>query len=111
MSATPVQIVRYQDRTLADAVLHTDLAPTVLIEVEKEWGPIRREAARKLHGAGRIKEVPQHFLWDWGAKSQKLQFLAYRCLGIECAGKMQATRGRGHRDIVIPRLPMSRFFC
>jgi hypothetical protein len=33
--------------------------------------------------------VPQHFLWDWGAKSQKLQFLAYRCFGIECAGKWQ----------------------
>lgn len=89
MSATPIQIFRRQDRALVDAVLHTELAPTVLVEVEKEWGPIRLEAARKLHRAGRIKEIPQHFLWDWGAKSQKLQFLAYQCLGIECAGKWQ----------------------
>ena len=46
-------------------------------------------AARRHKRAGRITEIPQHFLWDWGAKSQKLTFLAYRCLGIECAGKWQ----------------------
>lgn len=89
MSTTPVQIVRRQDKELVDALLHTELAPSVLVEAEKEWGPIRLDAARKLHRAGRIKEIPQHFLWDWGAKSQKLQFLAYRCLGIEYAGKWQ----------------------
>jgi hypothetical protein len=89
MSAIPIQIVRNQDRALTDAVLQTDLAPSALFEAEKEWGPIRREAARKLYRAGRTMEVPQHFGWDWGAKSQKLQLLAYRCFGIECAHKMQ----------------------
>lgn len=89
MSTIPIQIVRRQDKVLVDAVLHTELQPKVLIDVEKEWGPIRLEAARKLYRAGRIKEVPQHFLWDWGTKGTKLQFLAYRCLGIECAGKWQ----------------------
>jgi hypothetical protein len=89
MSAIPIQIVRNQDRALTAAVLQTDLAPSALFEAEKEWGPIRREAARKLHRAGRIKEIPQHFRWDWGAKAQKLKFLAYRCLGIECAKKLQ----------------------
>jgi len=89
MSTTPIQIFRRQDRTLVDAVLHTKLAPTVLVEVEKEWGPIRLAAAQKLYDAGRIKEIPQHCRWDWGAKSQKLHFLGYKCLGIECAGKWQ----------------------
>jgi hypothetical protein len=89
MSAAPIQIVRRPDGASVDAVLHTELAPKVLVDIEKEWGPIRLEAARKLHRAGRFKEIPQHFLWDWGAKSQKLQFLAYRCIGIECAGQWQ----------------------
>jgi hypothetical protein len=89
MSTIPVQIVRRQDRALVDAVLHTELVPTVLVEAEKEWGPIRLEAAKKLCRAGRNREIPQHFHWDWGAKSHKLQFLAYRCLGIECAGNWQ----------------------
>jgi hypothetical protein len=89
MSPIPVQIVRRQDKALVDAVLHTELLPTVLVEAEKEWGPIRLDAARKLLHAGRDGEIPQHFHWDWGAKSINLQFLAYRCLGIECAGKWQ----------------------
>src|SRR5207244_10942930 len=89
MSTGPIQIVRRQDKALVDAVLHTELVPKVLVETEKESGPIRRKAARKLKNAGRIKEVPQHFHWDWERKSQKLQLLAYRCCGIECAGKIQ----------------------
>ena len=47
-----------------------------------------RGRARTLSGR-EDQGDPQHFRWDWGAKSQKLQFLAYRCFGIECAGKMQ----------------------
>jgi hypothetical protein len=89
MTATPVQIVRRHDKGLVDAVLHTELAPKMLVDTEKEWGPIRREAARKLQSAGRFLEIPQHWHWDWDKKSQKLQLLAYRCCGIECAGKFQ----------------------
>ncbi len=89
MSTIPVQIVRRQDRALVDAVLHTQLLPTVLVEAEKEWGPIRLEAFKKLYRAGKDREIPQHFHWNWGAKSRNLQFLAYRCLGIECTGKWQ----------------------
>jgi len=89
MSTIPVQIFSRQDRALVDAVLHTELVPTVLVQAEKEWGPIRLEAAEKLYHEGRDGEIPQHYHWDWGAKSRKLQFLAYRCLGIECAGKWQ----------------------
>lgn len=89
MTATPIQIVRRQDNELVDAVLHTDLPPHSLIDAEKEWGPVRRTAARKLHKAGRLSEIPQHYHWDWVRKSGKLQLLAYRCCGIECAGKLQ----------------------
>jgi hypothetical protein len=89
MSTCPIQIVRRRDRALVDAVLHTELTPRVLVDAEKEWGPIRRETARKLHSAGRFKEVPEHFHWDWERKSQKLQLLTYRCCGIECDGKFQ----------------------
>ena len=89
MSASPIQILSYEDRKPTDALLHTDLAPAALIEAEKEWGPLRRDAARKLLQAGRSQEVPLHWHWDWGVKSQNLQFLAYRCFGIECVSKMQ----------------------
>jgi len=89
MSAIPIKIVRHQPREVVDAVLLTDLLPGVLIETEKEWGPIRREAGRRLHRQGRFQDLPEHFAWDWGMKSQKLQFLAYMCFGIEYAQKMQ----------------------
>jgi hypothetical protein len=89
MSTVPVQIIRRQDRAVLDAVLHTELAPSVLFDTEKEWGPIRREAARNLHTARRMAEIPQHFHWDWGSKSQKLHLLAYRCFGIEYDSKFQ----------------------
>ena len=89
MSAIPIKIVRFQPREAVDANLLTDLSPSILIETEKEWGPIRRAAGHRLHRAGRFQELPEHFGWDWGKKSQNLQLLAYRCFGIECAQKMQ----------------------
>jgi len=90
MSSTPVQIVRYDNRALTNALLQTDLRPRVLVEVEQEWGPFRRNAARRLvQGGTPPQEVPTHWHWDWGAKSQNLELLAYRCFGIECDRKMQ----------------------
>jgi hypothetical protein len=89
MSTLPIQIYRRQDKTLVDATLHTELLPAVLLDAEKEWGPIRRNAAQKLHNAGRTNEIPEHYHWDWGGKSAKLQMLAYKSLGIECGGKWQ----------------------
>jgi hypothetical protein len=89
MSSVPIEIVTNKDRTLTDALLLTDLAPSALVEVEKEWGPMRRGAARRIYQAGRLQEVPRHFHWDWGEKSKKLGLLAYRFFGIECEKKMQ----------------------
>jgi hypothetical protein len=89
MSAVRVQIVRRQDKALLDAVLHTDLAPSVLIDTEQEWGPIRLKAARNLYKAGKTEEIPQHWGWNWEKKSQKLKLLAYRCFGVEYDSKFQ----------------------
>ncbi len=89
MSTIPIKIYQRLDKSVIDAVLHTELAPSVLIDVEREWRPIRLATARELYSQGRSGEIPQHFQWDWGAKSGKLQLLAYRCLGIECAKKWQ----------------------
>lgn len=90
MSTSPIQIVRYGTRTATDALLHSDLSPGALAEVEQTWGPIRRAAARRLVESGTPPEhVPRHWHWDWSAKSQNLQLLAYRCFGIECEQKMQ----------------------
>lgn len=89
MNTVPIRIYRHRDKTVVEADLHTDLAPSILSDAEKEWGPIRISTARELQRQGRTSEIPQHFGWDWGAKSGKLQLLAYRSLGIECAGKWQ----------------------
>ena len=89
MSSTPIQILNYENREPTDAIFHTELTPMVLIDVEKEWGPIRREAAKRLYKDGRIDEVPHHWHWNWDAKSAKLSPLACKCLGIECDSKMQ----------------------
>jgi hypothetical protein len=89
MSTTPVQIIRRSDKSLLDAILHTELAPSVLIDTEKEWGPLRWAAARELYTQGRVSEIPQHYHWDWARKSQNLGLLAYQCLGIEYDKKLQ----------------------
>lgn len=89
MSTIPIQIVRHADRIPVDAILHTELASSSLVEVDREWGPFRRNAARSLYRAGRLQEIPGHWDWDWAAKSRNLQLLAYRCFGIECDDKMQ----------------------
>lgn len=89
MSSTPVQIYRRADKTIVEAVLHTELAASALIEAEKQWGAIRRKTARKLKRAGKVGEIPEHCHWDWGRKSLNLEYLTYRCCGIEYDGKYQ----------------------
>ncbi len=64
MSSVPIQIVTYMDRKPTDALLHLDLAPSVLAEVEKDWGPLRLGASRQIHQSGRTDEVPRHWHWD-----------------------------------------------
>jgi predicted XRE-type DNA-binding protein len=97
MSATTVQVVRFDSKELVDAELHTDVGPGVLAITEAEWGPARRQAGRRLLQSGMAPgDIPKHFHWDWITKSQNLLLLAYRCFGIKCEGKMQGllTRSR-----------------
>jgi hypothetical protein len=90
MSATPVQIVDQQTTALVDAMLDTEIAPTKLIGIEAIWGPARIAAVQQRIASGvPTSQIPQHWNWNWSLKSANLQFLAYRCLGIECQGRMQ----------------------
>jgi hypothetical protein len=90
MSTITVQIIRRQDRAFVDAVLHTELVPTVLIEAEKEWGPIRLdacpEALSRRQGRGDSAALS---LGIGGRRAVICRFLAYRCFGIKCDGKWQ----------------------
>jgi hypothetical protein len=90
MSATPVQIVDQQTKALVDATLYTEIVPAKLIDIEAVWGPARIAAVQQRIASGvPPSQIPQHWHWNWAAKSANLQFLAYRCLGIECQGQMQ----------------------
>jgi hypothetical protein len=90
MSVTPVQIVDQQTKALVDATLDTEIAPATLIDVEAVWGPARLAAVQQRLASGvPTSQIPQHWHWNWTIKSANLQWLAYRCLGIECQGQMQ----------------------
>lgn len=89
MSTVPIQIYSRNEKKLVDAILHAELKPDVLVSIEGEWGPLRLAAARKHYRAKRMNLIPNHFQWDWGLKSSKLQYLSYRCLGIHYGGKWQ----------------------
>jgi hypothetical protein len=90
MSTTTVQIIRPHTKEFVDAELHTDVSASLLAETEKQWGPIRKDLTRKLVAGGHPPAlIPRHWHWDWGAKSQNLALLAYRCFGLRCEGEMQ----------------------
>jgi hypothetical protein len=60
-----------------------------LDELEKVWGPQRREAARRLARERGRSAVPEHWHWDWRSKGALLRYPTYRCLGIRCGGEFQ----------------------
>jgi hypothetical protein len=68
-----------------------------------DWQPARLEALKNLRVRG--KAWPDNWHWDWSAKADNLNFLAYRCFAVECEGHMQglmmiSTIGwRGRTDI------------
>lgn len=90
MSSIPTQLVRADSRTLVTATLHLGLTAEALFETEQAWGPFRREAVRRLIQNGHPPDqIPRHWHWDWGRKSDKLNYLAYRCYGVECERRME----------------------
>ena len=89
MNATSVQILDQQTKVRVDATLYTEIAPAKLIDIEAVWGPVRIAAVQRIASGVSLGQIPEHWHWNWGAKSANLRFLAYRCLGIECQGQMQ----------------------
>jgi len=74
---------------LVDAELDLDVGPHDLDELEKVWGPQRREAARRIAREKGSHGVPQHWHWDWRGKGSLLRHPTYRCIGIRCQGELQ----------------------
>jgi hypothetical protein len=63
------------------------LSKDELLATHLDWEPERLEALKELLNA---KEPwPEHWHWDWSKKAGLLDFMAYRCMGIECEGRMQ----------------------
>lgn len=89
MSRHHVEVVDKQAAQPVDALLFDDITAWRIREIEEEWGPIRRDAARRVAENLGPHAVPEHWHWDWTRKAPKLQLLAYRCLSIEADGKAQ----------------------
>lgn len=88
MSSEAIKIFDRRTRQPVEAVLHTQLDGSQLIDVEAMWGPerLRGIRSRLAHGAG---EPPEHWHWNWARKAPMAQLLAYRAFGVEAEGLMQ----------------------
>lgn len=72
---------------LVDADIVDELSKDELLAIHLDWEPERLAALKELLDA---KEPwPEHWHWDWSKKAGLLDFMAYRCMGIECEGRMQ----------------------
>jgi hypothetical protein len=90
MSIVPIQIVDCALHAAVDATLHTGLKSADLLDAEAMWGPIRLKAvADRLRTGAPTDDLPQHSHWDWGRKSNSLQYLANTVFGIQREGKWQ----------------------
>ncbi len=90
MSTVPVEIFHCETAQYVEATLHVSVAPSVLVDTERKWGPFRLAAMDRLVASGYPQEHwPLHWHWDWGQKSARLNLLAFRSFGIECEGEMQ----------------------
>ncbi len=89
MSTQAIQIIDGASSQLVDAILHDDLSVDVIERTEASWGPKRRQATEDAHQRGDRRPEHSHWKWDRPEKLSKLQFLAYRCLGVECDGEFQ----------------------
>src|ERR1700733_541447 len=72
---------------LVEAQLIDELSKDDLVRAHLEWAPVRLEALKRLYEEKR--GWPEHWHWDWSKKADMLDFLAFRCMGIEHEGRMQ----------------------
>ena len=72
---------------IVDAEIVDQLSKEELMATHLDWAPVRLDALKRLYNEKR--SWPEHWHWDWNRKAELLNLLAYRCLGIECEGRMQ----------------------
>lgn len=88
MSQQPrTRLFERESQEVVEADLVESVSKDQLIETHLDWLPARYEALKRLREEG--KQWPEHWHWDWSQKAQKLNFLAYRCFGIQCQDRMQ----------------------
>lgn len=87
MKRIPTSLVSKVTNQAVDADLLDGITRDLLVKTELTWAEFRLEATKRLHASGGV--VPEHWHWNWINKSSKIDFLAYRCFGIECNNEMQ----------------------
>ena len=81
------RLKRAGKKELVQAEIVVALSKEELLATHLDWEPERLKALKELFDA---KEPwPEHWHWDWSKKAGLLDFMAYRCMGIECEGRMQ----------------------
>ena len=83
MTSKKIEIVRVADRVVLDAELVTGLRPEDLIDIDRQWLPLRQRVVRRLRDAGVPQENwPESSGWNWVRKSAALKLMAIRGFGI-----------------------------
>jgi hypothetical protein len=87
MKRIPTSLLSKVTNEAVDAYLVDGVTSDLLFKTELAWAALRIENAKNTHANG--GDVPEHWHWDWRKKSAKIDWLAYRCFGIECDSAMQ----------------------
>jgi hypothetical protein len=86
-----IKIVRRSDRTMVDAQLLSNLKPTDLLMVERQWETSRQLTHQRLLAGGIDRRSwPQSLGWDWKRKAPILGQLAIGGYGIVESSDWQA---------------------
>jgi len=100
----PIRLLDRSTGELVNAFLIDEVSKEQVFAAHGVWQPYREKALRRL----RVQKIswPEHWHWDWSQKARKLDFLAYRCIGVEHHDEMQGlmmlstihrqSRWRGH---------------
>ena len=83
MTSKKIEIVRVADKVILEAELVIGLRSEDLIEINRQWLPLRKRVFRSLRDAG-VPQVnwPKNLGWDWDRKSGALGLMAIRGFGI-----------------------------
>ncbi len=91
MNTEAIQIVRKSDRSQVDCQLLSNLKPSDLLMVERQWEPARQLIHQHLLAAGTDRSCwPESLGWDWKRKAPLLAQLAIGGYGIVESNAWQA---------------------